>query len=153
MAIDNKQVARRLIDEVWNKGKLELIDELVDPNYAGRDPMVGALTRDGLRDSVKAYRAAFPDLRIEVAALIGEGNFVCTRWVSRGTHRGPLLGMPGTGKTAVVTGLNFAEVRDGKLFSDFQEFDSLGLLRQLGLDEVAMPLPGRRPVVETGKRT
>lgn len=153
MAIDNKQVARRMIDEVWNKGKYELIDELVDPNYSGRDPMVGALTRDGLRESIKAYRAAFPDLKIEVAAIIGEGNFVCTRWISRGTHRGPLLGMPGTGKSSVVSGINFAEVRGGKLFSDFQEFDSLGLLRQLGLDSVAMPIPAGQQRVETGKRT
>lgn len=153
MAIDNKQIARRLIEEVWNQGKLDLIDELVDPNYTGRDPMLGAHNREGFRESVKAYRAAFPDLKIEAATMVGEGNFVCTRWTSSGTHRGPFMGMPATGKSSVGTGINFAEIRNGKLFSDFQEFDSLSLLRQLGLDTAAMPVPGRQPTVEIGKRT
>lgn len=151
MAIDNKQLARRLIEEVWNKGNLQLIDELVDPNYDGRDPLVGATKRDGLRESVKAYRTAFPDLKIEVASILSEGNFVCTRWTAKGTHRGTLLGMAPTGKTAVVTGIDFAEVRNGKILVDYAEYDALGLLRQLGLDSVAMPLPSLKPAVESTK--
>lgn len=151
MAIDNKQLARRLIEEVWNKGNLQLIDELVDPNYDGRDPLVGATKRDGLRESVKAYRAAFPDLKIEVASILSEGNFVCTRWTAKGTHRGTLLGMAPTGKTAVVTGIDFAEIRNGKILVDYAEYDALGLLRQLGLDSVAMPLPSLKPAVESAK--
>lgn len=151
MAIDNKQLARRLNDEVWSKGNLQLIDELIDPTFEGRDPLVGAMNRDALRESVKAYRAAFPDLKIEVASILSEGNFVCTRWTAKGTHRGTLLGMAPTGKTAVVTGIDFGEIRNGKFIADYAEYDALGLLRQLGLDTVAMPVPNLKPVVESTK--
>lgn len=151
MAIDNKQLVRRMIDEVWNKGNYEVINELVDPNYEGHDPMLGALKREGFREAVKAYRTAFPDLKIEATAIVSEGNYVCTRWTSYGTHRGPLMGKAPTGKTSTLLGVNFAEVRNGKLFLDYQVFDSASLARQLGLDFAAMPLPGFKPTVETGK--
>lgn len=153
MATDNKALTRRLIEEVWNKGNLEVINELVDPNYEGHDPMLGTLKRDGLREAVKSYRTAFPDLKIEVANIVAEGNYVCTRWISRGTNRGPLLGRAGTGKTVVLSGINLAEVRGGKLLVDRQEFDSASLLRQLGADVGAFAVPTGKPAVESTKRT
>lgn len=153
MAIDNKQLARRFFDEVWNRGRLEAIDELVDASYEGRDPIIGLNKRDGLREAVKSYRAAFPDMKFEIVNVLGDGNFVCTRWTVRGTHQGPFMGMEPTGKVAVVTGIDVGEYRNGKLISDVSEYDALGMLRQLGLDTVAMPLPGRRATVKTEKRT
>lgn len=152
MAIDNRQLARKLIDEVWNKGKLELIDELVDPGYEGRDPMMGTATRNGLKESVKAYRAAFPDLKLEVSTILSDGSYVCTRWTAKGTHLGPFLGMAPTGKHTVVTGLNLAEFRNGRIVADVAEYDALGLTRQLGVEPQALPLPVTRPVAATGKR-
>jgi steroid delta-isomerase-like uncharacterized protein len=153
MAIDNKQIAKRIFEELWTKGKLELVDELIDPSFQGHDPMLGTINRDALRESVKGYRGAFPDLKFEVNNVIAEGNFVVVRWTARGTNRGPLMGMQATGKNAVVTGLDYQEVRNGKIVSQHAEFDALGMLRQLGVDAGAMPQPSTRQGVETGKRT
>jgi steroid delta-isomerase-like uncharacterized protein len=143
MAIDNKQVARRMIEEVYNKGKIELIEELIDPAYEGHDPLMGTVKRDGLRESVKGYRSAFPDLKLEVNTIIAEGNFVVTRWTARGTHRGALMGIAPTGKSTVVTGIDFAELKNGKISSQYSEFDALGMMRTLGVEATAVPAPGK----------
>ena len=153
MAIDNKQLARRLIEEVWNKGKIDLIDELVDPNFEGHDPVIGLEKRDTLRESVKGYRTAFPDLKMDITSIVAEGNYVVTRWTARGTNLGPFMGMGSTGRAATVTGINFGEVRNGKLISDYSEYDALGLMRQLGVESVGMPTPGKQTTTQTGKRT
>jgi steroid delta-isomerase-like uncharacterized protein len=144
MATDTKQLSRRLIEEVWNNGNLGLLDELCDSSFKSEDPMLGTVGCDGFRESVKAYRTAFPDLKIEILNLVSEGNYVVTRWRATGTHRGPLLGMAPTGKVAVTNGIDFAEVRNGKFVSDYNSFDSLSLLKQLGLDSVGVPVPDLR---------
>ena len=144
MAIDNKQLAKRLYDDVWTKGKLEAIDELIDPSFEGHDPTLGTINRDAFRESVKGYRGAFPDIKFEVNNVITEGNFVLARWTARGTNRGSLMNMPATGKSAVVTGLDLHEVRNGKIVGSHVEFDALGMLRQLGVDASQMPQPSMR---------
>lgn len=141
MAVDNKQVMRRLVDEVWNQGKLEVINELFDKNYKGHDPLLGELTRDGFREAMKGYRSAFPDLKFEITAILADGNYVCTRWVGKGTHRGALGDLQPTGKSATVTGIDFAELRDGRVVADYTEFDTLGFMKQLGATEGALGVP------------
>lgn len=143
--MDNKALQRRLMEEVWGEGKLELIDELLDPEFAGADPLRGPLTREGYRSLVKGYRRAFPDLKFEFNAVTGDENFVAVRWTARATHRGPFLGTPSTGKAMTVTGISFAEFRNGKIVSEYSEWDALGMLRQLGIDDVTVPLAVRRP--------
>lgn len=145
MASDNKQTTRRLIEDVWNGGKLEVIDELLDPDFEGHDPLMGKQTRDIYRRGVKGYRAAFPDLKFEANQLLLDGNYVITRWTARGTHLGPFLGTESTGKTGVVTGINVAEFRNGKVIWQQSEWDALGLFRQLGLEDVTVPLAARQP--------
>jgi len=152
MATDNKTLARRLIEEVWNKGNYGVIDELYDPQFTSEDPMLGTADLNGFRETVKGYRTAFPDLKVEILSLVSEGNFVATRWRCTGTHRGPLLGMAPTGKVAVTNGVDIAEVRNGKIISDYTMFDSLTLLRQLGLDSVAVPTPELRTTPGVEKR-
>jgi steroid delta-isomerase-like uncharacterized protein len=137
---------------IEGKGKLELIDELIDPSFEGHDPLMGTTKRDGLRESVKSYRAAFPDLKFEVNALVTEGNFVAVRWTARGTHRGELMGIQPTGKSTEVTGIDLAELRNGKIVSLHGQFDALGLMRQIGGDVMALPI-GNRPSAEHSKRT
>ncbi len=144
MAYDNKQLARRVWDEIWNQGKLEAIEELIDPTFEGHDPLMGPLQRDAFRNAVKGYRAAFPDLKFEINAIIAEDHFVTTRWTVRATHLGPFLGTESSGKSAEVTGISLAELRNGRLVSDYTEWDVASLFRQLGLEDVTVPLAVRR---------
>lgn len=152
MATDIKQLSRRLLEEVWNKANFAVLDEIVDPSFKSEDPALGTSDKAGYIEAVKAYRTAFPDLKIEIVSLIAEGDFVVTRWIARGTNKGSFLGMPPSGKYAETVGLDLAEVRNGKFVKDFNVYDSMSLLRQLGLESVGVPTPELRKPPEVGKR-
>jgi len=140
-AEENKAIARRLNDEVWSEGRLEVIDELIADDFV--TTVVGAPEQirgpQGFREFVVMYRTAFPDLRISVEEQIAEGETVVTRWTATGTHEGELMGMAATGKQATTAGININRVAGGKLVEGWGLFDQLGLLQQIG----AVPVPTR----------
>jgi steroid delta-isomerase-like uncharacterized protein len=130
----NKAMDRRVYEEVWNGGNLAVIDELVAANYVDHDQEPpGALEGvEGLKQSVTMYRTAFPDVHFTVEDQIAEGDRVVTRWTARGTHQGAFMGIPPTGKQAMVTGISITRVASGKVVEGWTNFDALGLLQQLG---------------------
>lgn len=135
MSQDNEAVVRRLIDEVWNGGRVEALEELVSPEYVRHDPALPQTAHgpSGLADNVRLYREAFPDLNIEIEELVSTNDTVTMRWRAGGTHRGELMGIQPTARRVVVSGLSFLRLRDGKLVREFLEWDQAGMLRQLGL--------------------
>jgi steroid delta-isomerase-like uncharacterized protein len=93
---ENKRVQRRVIEEVFNRGDLDLVDELFSQNHVQHDPsgpQVGQGTEE-FKGTVSAIRAAFPDLHMQIEDHIAEGDRVVTRWVGSGTHRGDFMGVP-----------------------------------------------------------
>jgi steroid delta-isomerase-like uncharacterized protein len=136
---ENKAIARRVNDEVWSEGHLDVIDELFADDFVAT--IVGAPEQirgpQGCREFVVMYRTAFPDLRITVDEQFAEGETVVTRWTATGTNEGELMGIPATGKQATTAGININRISDGKLVEGWGLFDQLGLLQQLG----AVPVP------------
>ena len=132
MSEQNKAFVRRLIEEVIGKGNFGLVDELVSPDYVGHSAFPETNTREGHKQFFMALRRAFPDLRITVEDQVAEGDKVVTRWTARATHQGEFAGIPPTGKSAVMTGIDIDRVIDGKLVECWTNADNLGLLRQLG---------------------
>ena len=135
MEDDGKTIQRRMIEEVYNKGRLDLIDDLIAPEYLGHDP---ALPRDivgppGEKELVAGYRAAFPDLRITIDDQIAENDRVVARWTARGTHAGDLWGIAGTGKDITVTGTSVDRISEGRIIESWSNWDTLGLMQQLGV--------------------
>jgi len=130
----HKAMDRRVYEEVWNEGSLDVIDELVAANYIDHDPNPTSTLEglEGLKHSITMYRTAFPDVHFTVEDQIAEGDTVVTRWTARGTHQGPLMGIPPTGKQAMVTGISITRVASGKVVESWTNFDALGLLQQLG---------------------
>lgn len=135
MAADHKALVRRLVEELWNKGKLAVADELVSPNFVRRDPSTPGETRGpkGLKEAVGAYRAAFPDLSFTVDDIIVEGDKVASRGTARGTHKGALMGIPPTGKSGTVTWMTMSRIANGKVEEERVNWDALGLFQQLGI--------------------
>jgi steroid delta-isomerase-like uncharacterized protein len=134
MSAENKAIARRLVEEAFNEGKLDVIDELAAPGVVSYDsalpePLVGI---DATKASIAAYRDAFPDLKLTVEEQIAEGDMVVTRWTARGTHQGELMGMAPTGKEATVTGITIDRLENGRIAESRTNWDSLGLMQQLG---------------------
>jgi steroid delta-isomerase-like uncharacterized protein len=138
---ENKAIIRRLNDEVWSKGQLDVIDDLIADKFVAT--VIGAPEQirgpQGFREFVVMYRKAFPDLRLTTDEQIAEGETVVTRWTATGTHEGELMGMPATGKQATTAGININRVAGGKLVEGWGLFDQLGLLQQIG----AVPMPTR----------
>jgi steroid delta-isomerase-like uncharacterized protein len=139
MSAENKAIVRRCFKEIWSKGNLDLIDQLVATNFADHDPAspVQVLGRDGLRQHVNMYRTAFPDLTFTVDDILAEDNKVTARWTARGTHKGTLLGIAPTGQQVTTEGITIIRVANGKIAESWVTWDALGMMQQLN---VAVPL-------------
>ncbi len=135
MAPENNHVSRRILDEVWNKRNLDVIDELVDADFTFHDPMAPQAANgvESYRLFVHANLAAFPDLHLTVHDSIAEGDMVATRWTATGTHTGDLGGISATGRTVSITGMNFSRIVNGKFVESWGSWDRLGMFQQLGL--------------------
>jgi len=133
-AEDNKTLAWRWLDEVWNKGDLSLIDELIAPNYVLHDPIrPGLKGRAGIKESIATFRAAFPDIHFTIEAQIAEGEQIVSRYIVQGTHLGPLMGIPATGKQGVITGIDIYRISNGQIEEAWSNWDTLGLLQHIGV--------------------
>jgi predicted ester cyclase len=119
----NKATVRRLIEEVLNGGRLELIDELYAPELA-----------PAARRWIAPFRASFPDVHMEVVELIAEGDRVVGRFTCSATHLGEWLGHPPTGRRFErVDEVSIFRLRDGRITQVWTLEDTLGRLQQLGL--------------------
>ncbi len=136
---ENKATSRRFYEEVWNGGNLDVIDELVAPNGVFHDPSMTTQGPKGFREYVTMYRTAFPDVHFTIEDEIAEGDTVATRWTARGTQKGPLMGIPPTGKQSTVTGIVIGRYANGELVEGWLNFDALGMMQQLGV----VPAPGQ----------
>ena len=135
MSEGNKNAVRRLFEEVWNKGNLQVTDELFTPNYTHHDASTPDVGRGPESEKKRAtlYRAAFPDFRLTIEDLIADGETVMARWSCRGTHKGDLSGIAPTGKQFTISGVSIARFANGKMAEGWVNWDALGLMQQLGV--------------------
>lgn len=136
MSESNKQLYRRMIEEGFNKGNLDVVDELVSPDHVNHSDNVKGL--EGYKGFISMYRSAFPDLKMTIEEQVAEGDKVVNRWIATGTHQGELMGIPPTGKAISTTGIYIARLKDGKIIEEWGNFDALGMMQQLGI----IPTPG-----------
>lgn len=131
---ENKAIVRRYLEEAWNRGNVNILDELAAPNYArympGQDK---PLDQEGQKRRIAGFRAAMPDLRLSIDDLFGEGDRVVFRITLRGTHQGTFMGAAPTGKQITGTAIDIVRIVDGKIVDHWGVTDMLGLRQQLGL--------------------
>ena len=131
----NKALARRWSEELWGRGDLAVADEIVARDYLRHDPgdPFPARGPEDVKRIVTMLRAMLPDLRIEIDAIIGEGDLVVTRYSSVGTDTVGYMGHPPTGRTIRTTAMQMFRFADGKIIESWAVRDDLGVLRQLGM--------------------
>lgn len=130
---DNIALVRRYLDEVWAKGNLDALDNLLSPHYQRHlNPNSPPLTRDGQRQRLNAFRGAFPDVQLTMEDIFAEGDRVVFRSTMRATHRGTFLGIPPTGNRVCVALLDVVRLDGGKFAEHWGGPDMLDLLKQLG---------------------
>jgi steroid delta-isomerase-like uncharacterized protein len=136
----NKAGFRRVYEEGLNEGNLAVADELIAPDFIDHEAHPGTSSGpESLRQLITMLRTAFPDLRFEIEDLIAEGDTVAGRLTMNGTHTGPLMGMPPTGRKVRQAHMHFVRFLDGKAIEHWGVRDDMGMMRQMGL----MPEPGR----------
>jgi steroid delta-isomerase-like uncharacterized protein len=129
----NKAIYRRYIQQVFNEGRVDLLDELLAPSYVYHEAPPGTLPgADGIKQVVSMFRAAFPDLEITIDDQIAEGDKVCSRATTRGTHQGEIFGIPATGEVVTMTGMTIVRIVEGRITDSWVKNDVMGLMNQLG---------------------
>ncbi|MDQ4045722.1 MAG: ester cyclase [Chloroflexota bacterium] len=141
MSQQNKAIERRLLEEVYDQGKLDVIDELIASDFIGHGTAAegGDQGREAYRQFVVQMRTAFPDLKMTVEDQVAEGDKVVTRFRARGTHLGEFQGLPPSGKQGEISGTIIDRIAGGKIVECWSNTDDLGLLQQLGV----VPVPER----------
>jgi steroid delta-isomerase-like uncharacterized protein len=126
---------KRYFHELFNLGKVELVPELLHPDYVNGSPGSPDLPRgrEGLATVVQALRSAFPDLDYTIEDMVVGVDAVAVRTTLRGTHRGDFFGLPATGKSIEVSQITIEHFRDGKIVQHHRVTDELALQRQLGV--------------------
>ncbi len=134
MSEANKALVRRMYEEAWNQGRLDVLDEICAPDYYGTGPYGDERGPEGVKRGVANRRKAFPDIRATIEDILAEGDRVACRITFSGTHRGEFRGIAPTGRRVLWTGIWIYRVADGKLVERWHNWDLMGLLKQLGPD-------------------
>jgi steroid delta-isomerase-like uncharacterized protein len=138
MANEVDTLSRRILEEVWNQRNLDLADQLISDDFVTHDPRgTSGKGPEAYKEFVRQYLTAFPDLQFTIEDSVADDQSVATRWTATGTHNGPLYGIPATGRRVSVNGIVFNKFENGKFTVSWSAWDSLSLMKQLGM----MPSP------------
>ena len=135
----NKAVLTRFWEEVWDQGKLDVVDEIFHEKFVdhGLAPGLTKQGPEGAKEAVQQFRSAIPDLYLKVDHMVAEGDKVMTRWTAGGTQTGPMVSgrgtIPPTNNHATVRGFTINRLEDGRIIDAWDNFDIMGMLQQLGV--------------------
>ena len=135
MSIQESNVNRMrfFVEQVQERGRLELIEGLVRPEFRNRTVEPGQLDdRAGIGETVAAMHEAFSDLRIEILHCVGDGEFVATHKLFRARHTGPWFGRQPSGNPVEFRVMDLVRYRDGQWDEHWAVADAISLLRQTG---------------------
>jgi predicted ester cyclase len=137
---ENKAQFRRAYEEVLNRGELSGVDELIAPEFLNHEAPPGRdRGPESMRGLANMLRTAFPDLHFEIEELVAEGDIVAGRLTMSGTHDGPLMGMPPTGRAVRQDHMHFVRYREGKAVEHWGVRDELGMMQQMGIMPASEP--------------
>jgi steroid delta-isomerase-like uncharacterized protein len=130
----NKNTVTSFIQALFTKGDLGAVDDYLAEDFVDHDPPIGVPAgRDGIRQAAVMFRAAFPDWHSDLGFYVAEGDLVTEYFTASGTQQGEIFGVPASGRTVTLAGINILRVRDGRITERWGRLDELGLMRQLGL--------------------
>jgi steroid delta-isomerase-like uncharacterized protein len=146
----NQLLCHFMIEKVFNEGELDLLDSLVAPDAINHDlEMFGPSVSRGpeaVRQFIRMFRTAFPDLRVTVIDQLCADNRVATRWKMEGTQSHRLMGIEASHRFMSINGIRIDRIERGKIAETWNQWDTMGMLRQLG----ALPALERKPMAAAG---
>jgi predicted ester cyclase len=127
----DKEVVRRWIEEVWTTGNAALIDDLMAEDMVDHNPIPGLPAgREARKQILGMFHAAF-EVKMHLDLLLEDGGYVIDRWTATLTHIGEFMGIPATGMTAQLTGIDISRLAGGKIAETWHQEDVAGLMQQL----------------------
>jgi steroid delta-isomerase-like uncharacterized protein len=138
-------LCRFMVEKVFNGGELDLLPVLLAPDAINHELEIfepsGARGPEPVRRFLRAFRFAFPDLRVKVVDQLADGDRVVTRWQMQGTQSNRLMGIEASHRPVSVEGIRIDRIENGRIAETWNQWDTLGMLRQIG----ALPRLERRP--------
>lgn len=134
--VDNTTLVQQFFDEVVNQRNLAALGQFVSPNAINHSVPEGLPQEPS--QFLGLHLGAFPDLTATVENLLVAGDKVIALVSYHGTHQGAFLGIPPTGKSITITGINIFRIDNGQVVEHWGLTDRITALRQLGL----VPVPG-----------
>lgn len=148
---EREQMIRRVMDELWNKGNLEVCGEVFAEHCGFHDPSFPVDGVAGMKQQVRQLRQAQPDLHLDVHDVLIAGDLSCARFTIAGTASGEFRGLPATGKTYVMTGMTMDKWEDNRIVEEWTNYDLLGALQQLGIIPDMAPQSAAATVVQPSR--
>jgi steroid delta-isomerase-like uncharacterized protein len=135
----NKQIARQMVEEIFNKGDMSAVDKFLAPDFIEREVLPPGVPggREGVKALTSMFRGAFPDFKATVDDIICEGDKMVIRQTWSGTQKGEFMGIPPSGKKVSIEVIDIVRMVDGKFVEHWGLLDNMGLMQQIG----AIPAP------------
>jgi steroid delta-isomerase-like uncharacterized protein len=130
---ENKALVLRFVEEVQCEHNLAALDDLLSPDFVDHSGLSNPPTLEGSHQFFAMMFSAFPDMHFTIRQQIAEGEKVLTHKTFHGTHRGPFMGIPATGKEVSFDVMDILTVHDGKITEHWTVSDMVTLLQQLGV--------------------
>lgn len=128
----NKAIFRSMIEEFWNKKRLDTAAEFFSADTYS--PSIPTLPPgpEGVKMFAGAFLSAFPDLEITIDKIVASGDLVAGRLLQKGTHKGDLMGIPASNKSVDFSEMAICKIVDGKIAISWYQTDMLSLMKQIG---------------------
>jgi predicted ester cyclase len=136
MATDRKKLSFRLFEEVWNKGKFELLEEFYTPYTVIKDPYFPITTKGvtAAKEYVQFFKKAIPDFFLKIEDQIAEGDKVVTFFTATGTHKGEFFGLAPTFKNFTIPYIVMLRFEGDKVIEFYSYWDAFGFMRAAGVE-------------------
>ena len=129
----NKAIVRRVYDQLINQEQPGLIDEIFAEDVVVHDPFMGVVAgSQAFKQLLGMFDTAFPGHRVEIHAMIAEGDWVSVVHTHTAVHTGPFMNLAPTGRAVIVHGVEVFRLSEGRIAEFWRHDDDAGLLRQLG---------------------
>jgi len=149
------EIVRRAVEEGWNRGDLDLLDQVYAPDCVSHPVSPGGVTGRGIeaqREYLRQVRSIFPDFQASIEEIYSAGDRVTFRWVASGTHQGEWMGVAPTGKRIAWGGITMCRLAGDRIQEDWMAADMVGVLDQLGVLQGTQEPPPLRLLEHSGTR-
>lgn len=139
METKNELIVRKLIEEGFNNGNLDALDDLFSADFVEHQDGIMPANLDGLKGAIKSLRSPFPDLHLTIEDIIATGDKTWVRISAHGSHLGNFMGHPPSGRPFTITVIDICRFEEGRIAEHWGVADRLSQMMQLGL----LPQPQR----------